>query len=126
MSEKETPDCTLLPPSDDSSWRRTKRKFLELDGSLFPPKSNSDAWVRCNGLNSPEQLADLHYALSNRCSHGRFRLAQLDERQFEIAVNHSTLIVPNEGSRQYLLVLLRKLIVRAMRRAWRSGNCKIK
>jgi hypothetical protein len=90
--------------------------------SLFPPELDCDLWLRCNSLNSFEKLADLHYALYHRCSKGVFQVSKTSERQFKIAGDHTTLTVPNEGSRQYLVYQLRKLTVREMRRAWCAGN----
>ena len=126
MSEDEKADCTPLLPSSGSPWYGTKRKIQEMKASLFPPELNCDVWLRCNGLNSSEQLGDIHYALYHRCSQGAFCVSKTDDRQFEIAGEHSTLIVPNDGSRQYLISQLRKLTVRAMRRAWRAGNREVK
>jgi hypothetical protein len=122
MSEDEKADCPLLPPIGDAPWYRTKRKIQEMEASLFPPELDCDIWLRCNAVNSSEKLADLRYALYHGCSRGAFRISKTDGRHFEIAGEHSTLKVPNDGSRRYLISQLRKLTVRAMRRAWRAGN----
>ena len=126
MSDNKQVDFTQLLPNSDQPRCPTKRRIQEMVSSLFPPELDCDLWLRCNSLKSSEQLADLHYALHNRCSKGVFQVSTTSERQFKIAGDHSTLTVPNEASRQYLIFQLRKLTVRAVRRAWRASKREAK
>ena len=87
----------------------------------FSPELDCDVWLRFNCLN-PEQASDLGHALyQTDAAEAHFKLSKTNERRFVIAGDHSTLIVPHDGYRQYLLFQLRELTVRGMRRAWRSG-----
>ena len=117
-------DCTLPLPRSGSRWNHAKPTLFEMamETSQFPPDWDCDAWLRFNEINTSEKLADLQYALYHRCSRGAFRVSRSGGRGFEIVGENSTLTVPNNGMRQYMISQLRKLTVRVMRRAWRASK----
>lgn len=124
MSENENADCNLPIPKSGSPKYHAKPTFLEmaLETMQFPPDWDCDAWLRCNDIDTPEKLADLHYAVHKRCSRGMFQVSNISERQFTITGENSTLTIPHDGMRDYMISQLRNLNVRVMRRTGRTNG----
>lgn len=122
-SKDETANNAQLPPKG-AFWNPAKPTLFEMAmlHSQFPADWDCDVWLRVNDISTSKRIADVRYAVNHRCSKGVFLVANCSDREFKITGEYSTLTIPHDGMRQYMIYQLRKLAAEVRRRARRADN----